>query len=148
MKKELLGIVAVVSMLLPNLDAFGQEMAVVDVSKIVSNYSKAQDVSMDLKVKEAELKTMVAEAEKSIKSANVSEQKGLEEKYKNVLAEKQALYRQQYEQQLQSVETDIEDAIKTVSQSKNIKIVLNKNSVVYGGDDLTEEVLKALNVKK
>lgn len=81
-----------------------------------------------------------AKADFESKSANMNDQ------------EKQAYY-QQLQQRLASKEKElispimdkVEATIKSVADAKGLSVVLDKSNVVYGGQDITEEVTKKLS---
>ena len=66
--------------------------------------------------------------------------------------EKQAYYQQTMER-LQQQNTDlmepvqkqVEDAVKAIAEAKGLSVVLNKDTVVYGGTDITQDVIKKLS---
>lgn len=131
-----------------NLQVYAEGFAYIDTEKIMSNYSKAQELSVDLKTKTTDLQKIALNAIKNVKLAKISQRKLLEDKYKKEFKEKQTLYKLQYLSELQKVESDIQDAVITVAKSKNVSLILNKNSVMYGGIDLTYDVLAVLKSKK
>ena len=91
---------------------------------------------------EAERQKAVQQAQQEFneKSANMSDQ------------EKQAYYQQTMER-LQQQNTDlmepvqkqVEDAVKAIAEAKGLSVVLNKDTVVYGGTDITQDVIKKLS---
>lgn len=62
-------------------------------------------------------------------------------------------YYQQTMQRLQQQHTDlmdpvrkqIEDAVKQVADAQGLSVVIQKDAVVYGGKDITQDVIKKLN---
>ena len=91
---------------------------------------------------EAEMQKAVQQAQQEFneQSANMSDQ------------EKQAYYQQTMER-LQQQNTDlmepvqkqVEDAVKAIAEAKGLSVVLNKDTVVYGGTDITQDVIKKLS---
>lgn len=91
---------------------------------------------------EAEMQKAVQQAQQEFneKSANMSD------------PEKQAYYQQTMER-LQQQNTDlmepvqkqVEDAVKAIAEAKGLSVVLNKDTVVYGGTDITQDVIKKLS---
>lgn len=91
---------------------------------------------------EAEMQKAVQQAQQEFndKSANMSDE------------EKQSYYQQTMER-LQQQNTDlmepvqkqVEDAVKAVADAKGLTVVLNKDTVVYGGTDITQDVIKKLS---
>ena len=91
---------------------------------------------------EADMKTSLETAQKEFneKTANMSEQ------------EKQQYYQQTMErlQQhnadlMEPVNKQIEEAVKSIADAKGLSVVLNKDTVVYGGTDITQDVVKKLS---
>lgn len=91
---------------------------------------------------EAEMQKAVQQAQQDFneKSANMSDE------------EKQAYYQQTMER-LQQQNTDlmepvqkqVEDAVKAIAEAKGLSVVLNKDTVIYGGTDITQDVIKKLS---
>ncbi|MDD3149636.1 MAG: OmpH family outer membrane protein [Candidatus Gastranaerophilales bacterium] len=125
------------------------EVGVVNLEKIINDYAKAQDLAAELRVKDAELQKFVVEAQRKLKNTTSPvERKNLEEKlaaeYKN-----KGLKIQEYrDTEWNDIETNIINTINQVATAKSYNLVLNKSSVVVGGEDITIEVLKILNSKK
>lgn len=123
----------------------------VDYDKLVRSYNKAQIFNDDMKAKEADLEKMRAEFVKQIREAKTKQpnnpiavdqlQKSLEDK----LAVKVNEYRDSQEAQAKSLETSMNTAIETVARSKNLSVILAKQTVLIGGTDITNEVLAKLN---
>lgn len=123
----------------------------VDYDKLVRSYNKAQIFNDDMKAKEADLEKMRAEFVKQIREAKTKQpnnpvavdqlQKSLEDK----LAVKVNEYRDSQESQAKSLETAMNTAIETVAHSKNLSVILAKQTVLVGGTDITNEVLAKLN---
>lgn len=80
--KNMFAVIALIAVLtLSNAAAFAETIGVVDLDKVVNNYKQAQDVSAELKVKEAELQKFLADAQKKLKNTSTPvERKNLEEK--------------------------------------------------------------------
>ena len=50
---------------------------------------------------------------------------------------------QQKEQDLISgIQQKIDDAVKQVAEAKGLSVVIDKSAVVYGGQDITDDVMK------
>jgi outer membrane protein len=49
---------------------------------------------------------------------------------------------------MEPVNKKIEETIKKVADKKGLAVVVEKNTVVYGGLDITDEVVKALQAAK
>ena len=94
----------------------------------------------------------VAEIDTKMQQASADAQKDFEAKSANMSEQEKADYYQQTMQRLQQqrqdliepVQKKIEDEVKKVAESKGLSVVLVKESVVYGGQDITQDVLKKL----
>jgi len=144
--KTIISLAAItISVLISNTGVFAEEIGTVDISKIVNNYSKAQEVVADLKIRESELQKFVAEARKDLKLNTAADKKVLEDRYNKELKQKSEAFKQDEIKQLSVIQADIAKAIKNVADKKNIKSVFKKESMVMGAQDLTDEVIKELN---
>jgi outer membrane protein len=83
-------------------------------------------------------------------------QKEFEEKSKGMNDAEKRRYFAQSRERLQNKQTElmepvnkkIEETIKKVADKKGLAVVVEKNTVVYGGLDITDEVVKALQAAK
>ena len=48
---------------------------------------------------------------------------------------------------LDPIRTSIETQVQSVADSRGINVVLDKNNVLYGGQDITQEVLQKLQAE-
>ena len=88
-------------------------------------------------------------AEKQLNEKAQSLQAELEDKAKELSKNKQQDLLKQYQSQLseseqkliQDVLVKIEEAIKEVAEQKEVKMVLDKKNVIYGGYDMTQDVI-------
>lgn len=89
-------------------------------------------------------------AQKSFQNEREQTKKDFDEKSANMNDQEKAAYYQQLNQRLanrqrelmEPVLAKINDAIKAVADAKGIAVVLDKNEVVYGGQDITADVAK------
>ncbi len=123
----------------------------IDYEKLIRSYNKAQMFNDDMKAKEADLEKMQAEFVKQIREAKTKQpnnpvavdqlQKSLEDK----LAAKVNEYRDTQAAKAKSLETSMTTTIEEVARSKNLSVIIAKQSVFVGGTDITNEVLSKLN---
>jgi len=110
----------------------------------IVNYQLLVSQHPDTAVAEQTMNAAVAQAKSDFdaKSVNMSEQ------------EKQAYY-QQLQQELQQKNQDllvpvndkVMAAVKSVAEAKGLTVVLDKSSAVYGGQDITDDVMKVTTGK-
>ena len=114
--------------------AASSNVGVVDYSQ----FSAIKDVT-DM---QAQMQKLAQDAEKDFneKAAGMSDEQK-QEYYQQTMQRLQ----QQQADMMEPVRAKIEAAVKEVADAKGITVVINKEAVVYGGTDLTQDVLKKLN---
>ena len=98
----------------------------------------------------------IAGVQEAMKEEIATQQKNFDEKSQNMNdTEKQRYYQQLQEvianrekELMEPVFQKIEAAIKKVADKKGLAVVVEKNTVVYGGLDITDEVAKTLQSGK
>jgi len=123
-----------------------ETIGVVDINKILANYTVAQEVTANLKVQENELKKFVEKSKKRIKNAKTPiERNNLKEKLSAQFNIKRNAYAKDQSEKWQKIENNVLAKIKKVAKDKKIDIILNKQSVIIGGEDITGKVIDGLN---
>lgn len=149
MFKRFVVLLAVMFVLVGNSNkSFAEGTAVVDLDKIRENYTVAQELSADLKVKETELQKFVTDAQSQIQNAKTPlEKKNLEAKLGEQFNIKRNAYANDQAEKWGEIEITVVKSIKEVSASKKYDLVLNKQVVIVGGSDITNEVIVKLNTQ-
>jgi len=146
-----------------SLSAFAQNIVgVVDTRKVFENsslaieYSKVQKEIQDLqeaykkktldntkKLEEAKNKKV---SEKDLAKMQEQFSKDLENDRKNAdeIYEKKKI---EFEKLTENFKIDLEKAIQDIAKEKQLYVVVEKQTVLFGGTDITEEVIKKLNKK-
>ena len=123
----------------------GLSIAVVDIQELVNNYDKVKILKEKQTVKLTDLQKFIEIARKNVAAEkDKAKQKLLEDKYNKELQVKKNTMDTEYQKQLEQLNKTVEIAINTVAKTNKYDIVLAKNSVLYGGKDVTKDVLKAL----
>ena len=112
-------------------------VGVIDTRQVMSQHPDRQNV-------ESQMQAAVEEVKKDF-----------EEKSQGMNDQEKADYYQQSQQRLmqkqqelvEPIEQSVKDAVKKVADTKGIGVVLDKNVVVYGGQDITQDVITKLNKK-
>jgi Skp family chaperone for outer membrane proteins len=121
---------------------------IVDLDKIRDNYTVAQELTADLKVKESDLQKFIMDAQKQIQEAKTPvEKKNLEDKLGEQFNVKRNAYAKDQTAKWSKIEDTVISTIKAVSASKKFDMVLNKQVVIDGGYDITDEVIAKLNTQ-
>ncbi len=112
-------------------------VGIVDYLYLINNHpdtAKANEV----------LKTEQEQAKKDFEARSA----GMDDKEKRTLDLQLGQRLEQKRQELlKPIVEEINAAIKEVCAAKGLSVVLGKNVVIYGGVDITEEILKKLNKK-
>ena len=111
---------------------------------VIEDYSVLITQHPDFENNRTQMKTFADEVKKDFeeKSAGMNDQ----EKQDYYLQCQQRL--QQKEQELmEPVMKSFDDAVKKVADSKGLAVVITKAAVVYGGQDITQDVIKNLTKK-
>ena len=121
------------------------KMAVVDVQAIVNKSAEVKALKADVETKTQELTQWLVDVQKEVKSEkNKEKQEALLQKYNAELLQKQNELSKDYKEKLQVVDKGINDIIIKTAKEKGYKSVVSKSVVIYGGDDITEEVIKVV----
>lgn len=138
---------------LSGLSAYAdQTIGVVDLYKVMNNYSKAQEISTSLTSKKQDLQKFQEAGNQQIKSGRSDlEKQNMFEKLNEEYNKKVSDYNQEVESKLKILK-DIQDnevsvVVEQVAKQKNIDVVLDKSNVPYSKIDITNEVLTVLNTK-
>ncbi|MBO6304931.1 MAG: OmpH family outer membrane protein [Selenomonadaceae bacterium] len=109
-------------------------VGVVDYRQIMSQHPNLQSAN-------EQMQKAVTDAQKEFeeKSANMSDQE--KANYYNQTQERLQVKQQEL---LDPIEKSVDDAVKKVADAKGLSVVLDKNTVVYGGQDITNDVVSRL----
>ena len=125
-------------------DVSGYKIGVVDVQKVVASSSQVKALKDEQQTKVKNVKAFVESARKAVNAeSDATKKKALENKYNKELQTKTADIEKEYAQKLKTIDTNISGVIKKQAQDKNYNIVLAKGVVLYGGEDITEDIIKA-----
>ena len=117
--------------------------AVVDIDRVALSIKSAAALRTAREGQLERLKTMREDAEKLISAeTNAENKQKLSDMYEAEINSKKELYDQQYNAALQTLKQTIDQAVNEVAKKKNIKVLFDPQSVVQGGEDITDEVIR------
>lgn len=123
----------------------GFKVAVIDVQKLVLSSSQVKDLKFEQAAKNQELVKFVKNARADVaKTKDNTKKKALENKYNIQLRAMKKSMDDSYKKKLTSIDAGITKTIEKAAQEKGYNIVLAKGAVLYGGDDITQEIQKAV----
>ena len=142
MKKLLVTTLLLATMGITNAAMADTNIAVVDVQAVVSKSAQVQALKKEQQTKMQDLgkwlKTVRADVEKQ------QTQEGKEKlvkKYDAEFAKKKEAIAKNYQTKLQEIDKSITATIASQAKLKGYDMVITKGIVLYGGDDITEDVV-------
>ncbi len=119
------------------------KIAVIDVQKIVADSSQVKQLKADQEKKILEMQNTIKTAQAEIsKEKDPAKITALEEKYRNQINEQKLALDQEYNDKLTKIDSDIRATVIEKAKSLNYNLVLPKNMVFYGGEDITDIIAK------
>jgi outer membrane protein len=121
------------------------KIAVVDVKEIAVKYPKVVALQKAQQAKLAGLQKFVDDANREIKNEkDAAKRKQLEAKYKQELAARKKAVDEEYKNQLAEIDKNMMTVVGNIAKTNKYDYVLAKNAVLYGGKNITGDVLKSL----
>ncbi|MBE7706605.1 MAG: OmpH family outer membrane protein [Cyanobacteria bacterium SIG30] len=131
-----------------SLPCFAQVTGTVDYNKIISNYTKAQKAYSELDDQATELQRYLLDKEKEFKKLDTPlKRKAFEEQTAKAFAQKQEAFAKIKAKKEAEIDKDIQNAIKAIATENGIDSVVDYRVIFYGGVDITDKVIKKLNIK-
>ena len=120
-------------------------VAVVDVQAIVSVSSEVRSLKEEQALKTQELNQWLQKAQNEVNTEQDKiKQQALLQKYNAEFTLKQREIAVNYQEKLKVVCDNIEHTIAEEAKAKGYQLVLAKNVTIYGGKDITEDVIKII----
>ena len=129
--------------------ANASEVASIDVQKVVSASPKVQALKKEQQAKAKEILSFIDKARKDVANVSDVKKKGdLETKSNKQLVEKKDKMDKEYANKLKKIEDEISKVIAEQAKAKGYDMVVAKGVVLYGTNDITEDVIKAVKSLK
>lgn len=151
-KSRLLTAVFLAGGLLHSTPALAATMGFVDTQKIFTQYKDAQSSQSEFRKKaeayQRELIERNAELQKAQKDGkSKAEMEKMTKNFETELKPKKQAVEALDKELSAKLKKRIEAAIAQVASAKNIPVVVDKQVILFGGQDLTEDVLQKLNTR-
>lgn len=119
------------------------KVAVVDVQQLVANSVQVKQLRTEQESKVKQMQATIDKARAEIsKETDPNKIAALEEKYRNQINEQKVALDKEYNDKLVKIDSDIRAAVIEKARGLNYSLVLPKNMVLFGGDDITEIIAK------
>jgi len=121
------------------------KMAIVDVVAVVNQSTQVQTLKNEVESQKRELAAWLQKAQEDVKSEkDEQKKKELLQKYNSEFAQKRAEISNEYTIKLRALDKDINNTIIRLAKEKGYHSVISKTVVIYGGTDITEDVIKVV----
>ena len=123
----------------------GFKVAIIDVPQVVASSAQVQALKKDQEAKAKEITTYIEKARKDVAATtDEKKKKALEDKYTKDLLTKRNTIEKDYATKLQEIDKNISAKIETKAKADGYNLVLAKSVVLYGGNDITQDMVKAV----
>ncbi len=117
--------------------AAGGNVGVIDYRQVMSQHPDLNNV-------EQQMQTAIADVKREFEEKSA----GMNDQEKADYYQQSQLRLQQKQQELVApIEQSIQDAIKKVADNKGLQVVVEKTAVIYGGQDISQDVINRLGKK-
>ena len=122
-----------------------QKIAVVDIQKIVAASSQVKALKASQEAKNKELTAFIKKAQEDVdKQTDTAKKKSLAQSYEKQLVSKREANLKDYTAKLKAADASITAQIGKKATELGYTMVIPKSSVVFGGDDITDTILKVI----
>jgi len=149
MKLKKLVALSIVSVMMLGAAAFAapepQKIAVIDIQKVVASSAQVKALKKAQETKNKEIQKFIKTAQDDInKQSTDANKKKMTEKYEKQLQTKKEANLKEYTTKLKEADVSITAQISQQAKAMGYTMVLPKSSVVFGGDDITEAIIKVI----
>ncbi len=119
------------------------KVAVVDASELIANSSSVKALKAEQEKKVVEMQKTLEKARADIaKESDPAKIAELQEKYRKQINDQKLALDNDYNSRMTKIDTDIKAIITEKAKAMNYDLVLPKNVVFFGGDDITDLIAK------
>lgn len=154
MKKQILGILIAIFAFIAGFSINNIAMsvtqpeykiAIIDIAQLLADSKEAKELKLQQEQKMKNIESTIQKAKIEIsKETNPQKIATLEEKYRNEINKQKIAMDTEYNNKLIKIDQNIKNSVITKAKELNYNIVLPKNTVLFGGDDITAQVVPAV----
>ncbi len=120
-------------------------IAVVDTAKIISASPEVKSLKAEQQTKMKEMQSTLEKAQAEIsKEKDPQKAAKLEEKYREEINKQKIALDESYNKKITDLNTKIHTAVSNKAKTQSYALVLPKDVVFWGGEDITAEVQKEM----
>jgi outer membrane protein len=147
MKKVLLGM-AILSLLVSSVCA--ATIGYIDVENVFKSYKKTKAAQEEINAKMKEYQKAVSKYQQKVDNAKIdgkadTEVDKIKEEMKKELDPKEAEIKMLNEEKMTKIRKDIVSAVEGVTKELGIDVVVDKQVIIAGGIDISDQVITKLN---
>ncbi len=145
MKKLLVTTLLLAAMGITNAAMADTKIAVVDVPAVVNKSAQVQALKKEQQTKMQDLEKWLTTARADVEKQKTQEGKEkLLKKYNTEFEKKKADIAKNYQTKLQEIDKSITASIASQAKLKGYDMVITKGTVLYGGEDITTDIMKVV----
>lgn len=123
--------------------AVSQKIGVVDVKKVVNESKEVEKVKKEQQANKKVLVDFIkAQAEIINKEPDAAKKEELKKKFTADLTAKKDVMDKSYGEKLMKINNDMNAQLTKLAKDKNYDLILTQDSVLYGGENLTKDLMK------
>ncbi len=124
-------------------DQTTQKYAVVDVKKVVNSSNSVKKLKEERKKQKEDVIKFVKEGNAQVAAEKDPKKKeALKKQLNNDLKIKTTNYDKKYQTGLKQINNELGANISKIGKEKKYDLILTSDSVLYGGEDITKEIIK------
>lgn len=122
-----------------------QRYAVVDVKKVVNSSKNVKELKAEREKQKEQVLNFVKESNAKVDAEKDSTKKEeLKKKLNNDLKYMTNTFDKKYKEDLKKINDDISSDISKIGKVKNYDLILTTDAVLYGGQNITNELIKVV----
>lgn len=119
------------------------KVAVIDAAKILANSTAVKNLKAEQEKKVKEIQNTLDKAKTELsKESDPAKIAAIEEKYRNQVNSQKIALDTEYNKKLTQIDNEIRSTVVEKARNLNYDLVLPKNMVYFGGDDITDVIAK------
>ena len=133
--------------------SFASTLGFIDVERVFTSYKITKDAQKEMNDKLKDFKKLETKKQQELESAKIDgktdeELNKMKEEMQKELDPKKTEFEMIYQEKLAKIKKDIIAAVDAVGKKIGVDVVVDKQVIITGGIDLTDQVIEKLNKGK